>query len=300
MIQQLMANKNKMLKRIGNILLNVFYYSSIALMIIIALRVFVFSSFKIPTDSMEPSIVPGDYILVNKMAYGARIFNIFEAMNKKNTKINRVHGYTKVKRNDVIVFHMPHPDSWDKIEMDMMRYFIKRCIGVAGDTLRIVDGFYYINSDSIPQYGNLVSEKKLNLTPTDMLPSGIYHTFPWDSSLDWNIKDFGPLYIPRKGDKVELDRINSLLYKKVIEWERNSELEFKNDILYENDIPMNNYIFKNDYYFMGGDKVENSQDSRYWGFLPEEFIVGKALCVWKSVNPYSSKINWKRTMKKVE
>ncbi len=295
-----MANKNKMLKRIGNILLNVFYYSSIVLMIIIALRVFVFSSFKIPTDSMEPSIVPGDYILVNKMAYGARIFNIFEVMNKEDTKINRVPGYTKVKRNDVIVFHMPHPDSWDKIEMDMMKYFVKRCIGVAGDTLRIVDGFYLINSDTVPRYGNLVSEKKLNQTSSEMLSSGVYNTFPWDSSLDWNIKDFGPLYIPRKGDKVELDRTNSLLYKKIIEWERKSELEFKNDTLYENGIPMKIYIFKNDYYFMGGDKVENSQDSRYWGFLPEEFIVGKALCVWKSVNPYSNKINWKRTMKKVE
>ncbi len=239
-------------------------------------------------------------LTLNKSAYGARIFNLFDAINKEDINIKRVPGYTKVKRNDVVVFHMPHPDSWDKIEMDMMRYYIKRCIGVSGDTLRIEDGLYLINSDTTPQYGNLESENNLRKTPVEMLPSGVYNTFPWDSTLNWNIKNFGPLYIPRKGDKIELDRTNILLYKKLIEWESNCSLEIKNDTLYNENIPMMIYIFKHNYYFMGGDKVENSQDSRYWGLLPDDFIVGKAAYVWKSVDPFSKKINLGRIMTRVK
>lgn len=296
----MILNKKRIIHKVGNILLDIFFYSCIVLIIFIALRVLVFTSFKIPSDSMVPSIMPGDYVLVNKSAYGARIFNLFDAINKEDVSIKRVPGYTKVKRNDVVVFHMPHPDSWDKIEMDMMRYYIKRCIGVSGDTLRIDDGFYLINSDTVPLYGNLESENNLHRTPVEMLPSGVYYTFPWDSTLNWNIKDFGPLYIPRKGDKIELDRTNVLLYKKVIEWERNCSLEIKNDTLYNNNTPMMEYIFTHNYYFMGGDKVENSQDSRYWGLLPDDFIVGKALCVWKSVDPFSKKLNLGRIMTKIK
>lgn len=81
--------------------------------------------------------------------------------------------------------------------------------------------------------------------------------------LNWNIKNFGPLYIPKKGDRVVLDRTNSLLYKKIIEWEKGCFLEFRNDTLWENKKPLSTYTFLHHYYFMAGDKVINSQDSRY-------------------------------------
>ena len=106
-----MKNEKQIVRKIGRIALNIFYYSSIALFSFIILRVFVFSSFKIPTDSMQPTIIPGDYVMVNKMAYGARLFDLFDAIDGKDVKIRRAPGYTEVKNNDVVVFHIPHPNS---------------------------------------------------------------------------------------------------------------------------------------------------------------------------------------------
>ena len=294
------SEKQKIIKRIGNIGLNIFYYTSILVFVFILLRVFVLGSYKIPTDSMEPTIIPGDYVLVNKLAYGARLFDLFDAVEGKKVNIRRVPGYTRVKNNDVVVFHIPYPNTWNKIEMNMSKYFIKRCIGIPGDTLRISNGFYVINADTDKRYGNIAAERQLSRTTKESLPDGVYHTFPWDSTLDWNIKDFGPLYIPRKGDKILLDRINSLLYKKIIEWEKGYSLTFSKDTLWDNDTPLPSYIFSHDYYFMGGDKVENSQDSRYWGLLPDDLIVGKTSFIWKSKDFYSGKIRWNRVFKKIE
>lgn len=294
------SKQKKTIKKIGNIALTVFNYASILVFSFILLRVFVFGSYKIPTDSMEPTIIPGDYVFVNKLAYGARLFDLFDAMEGKEVNIKRVKGYSHVKNNDVLVFHIPHPNTWDKIEMNMLKYFIKRCIGIPGDTLRIVNGFYVINSDKTKSYGNVADERVLSKKSKEQLPEGVFHTFPWDSTLNWNIKDFGPLYIPRKGDKIVLKRTNSLLYKKIIEWEKGYSLTLSKDTLWDNDMPLLSYIFSHDYYFMGGDKVENSQDSRYWGLLPDDLIVGKAAFIWKSKEPFSGKNRWNRVLKKIE
>jgi len=200
----------------------------------------------------------------------------------------------------VVVFHIPHPNSWDKIEMNMSKYFIKRCIGIPGDTFRIINGIYVINSDTTKHYGNISAQRMLSKTTKEVLPEGIYRTFPWDLELNWNIKDFGPLYIPKKGDKVILNRANALLYKKIIEWEKGHSLQFEKDSLWENKTYLPAYTFRHNYYFMGGDKVVNSQDSRYWGLLPDELIVGKAWLFWKSIDPYSKKIRQERILKKIE
>lgn len=294
------SKQKKKIKRIGNIALTVFNYASILVFSFILLRVFVFGSYKIPTDSMEPTIIPGDYVLVNKLAYGARLFDLFDAMEGKEVNIKRVKGYSRVKNNDVVVFHFPHPNTWDKIEMNMSKYFIKRCIGIPGDTLQIINGLYVINSDTSKSYGNIADEQTLSKKSKEQLPEGVFYTFPWDNTLNWNIKDFGPLYIPRIGDKMILNRNNILLYKKIIEWEKGYSLSFERDTLWDNKVPLLTYIFSHDYYFMGGDKVQNSQDSRYWGLLPDELIVGKAAFIWKSKDPYSGKNRWNRVFKKIQ
>ena len=113
--------KQPKLCKIVNIALNVFNGISIIIIGFLLLRVFVFGSYRIPTDSMIPAIIPGDYVLVNKLAYGARLFDLFDALEGKKVKIRRTPGYTHVKHNDVVVFHIPHPHGWDKIEMDMFK-----------------------------------------------------------------------------------------------------------------------------------------------------------------------------------
>jgi signal peptidase I len=294
-----MNEKNKKIwLKIVNIALDIFNYSALLLFTYILLRVFVFSGFSIPTDSMIPAIVPGDYVLVNKTAYGARLFNYFDVFEGKDVNIRRTPGFSRTKRNDVVVFHIPYPNTWDKMEMDMLKYFIKRCIGISGDTLQIVNGMYVVNSDTA-KYGNIAAQQMLSRTPSEMLPEGVYHAFPSDSMLNWTIKNFGTLYIPQKDDEIMLDRTNILLYKKLIEWEKGYPLTFKNDSLWDNESHLPSYTFTHNYYFMGGDKVENSQDSRYWGLVPEELIVGKATLIWSSRDKYSGKLRWERMWKRI-
>ncbi len=295
-----MNRTGKTLRKAGQVILNLFYYASIIVLGFIALRVFVFGSYKIPSDSMEPAILPGDYVLVNKPAYGARLFDLFSAVEGKEVKVKRMPGYTRVKHNDVVVFHIPYPNKRDKIEMHMLKYYIKRCIGVPGDTLRIVNGIYTVNADTAKRLGNYAGEQSLSHKTKEELPAGVYTTFPRDSILNWNIKDFGPLYIPRKGDRITLDRTTALLYKKIIDWEKGYPLPLENDTLRDNGKPLQEYTFSHNYYFMGGDKVENSQDSRYWGLLPDDLIVGKAWLIWKSIDPHSGIFRRERILKKIE
>ena len=295
-----MNKTGKIVRKTGKVVLNLFYYTSIVVSGFIVLRVFVFGSYKIPTDSMEPAIVPGDYVLVNKLAYGARLFDLFSAVEGKEVKVKRMPGYTRVKHNDVVVFHIPYPNKRDKIEMHMLKYYIKRCIGVPGDTLRIVNGIYSVNADTAKRLGNYEGELAMSRKPKKAFPQGVYNAFPGDTVLNWNIKDFGPLYIPRKGDRITLDRTNALLYKKIIEWEKGYPLPWENDTLRDNGNPLHDYTFSHNYYFMGGDRVENSRDSRYWGLLPDDLVVGKAWLVWKSVDTRSGTSRRKRILKKIE
>ena len=188
-----------------------------------------FGSYKIPTDSIEPAILPGDYVLVNKTAYGARLFNLFSAVEGKEVKVKHMLGYTRVKHNDVVIFHIPYPDKRDRIQKHMLKYYIKRCIGVPGDTLRIVNGIYNVNADIMKRLGNYEGELAMSRKPKEAFPKGVYNTFPGDTVLNWDIKDFGPLYIPRKGDRITLNRINALLYKKIIECEKGYSLAWEND-----------------------------------------------------------------------
>jgi len=295
-----MNKRKKVISNIGCILLNLFYYTSIVVFSFIILRIFGFGSYRIPTNSMEPAIIPGDYVLVNKLTYGTRIFDLFDAVEGKKVTIRRIPGLEKIRHNDVIIFHIPYPNTGNKIEMNMSKYFIKRCIGISGDTLCIVNGIYTVNSDREKRLGNYSEQLILSSKMKEMLPDCVYKSFPWDSTFNWNIKNFGPIYIPKKGEHIVLDRTNSVVYKKIIEWEKGYFLTFQNDTLLDNGKPLSAYTFYHNYYFMGGDKVENSQDSRYWGLLPDDLIVGKAWLIWKSVDISSGRFRWDRFLKKIE
>ncbi len=148
--------------------------------------------------------------------------------------------------------------------------------------------------------GNMDSQERIGRTLPGEFPDGVYKAFPFDSVISWNIRNFGPLYVPKAGDKVEMNRENYLLYRKLIAWEQKAEINYNDSTVFLNGEPIREYRFLKNYYFMAGDKGLNSQDSRYWGLLPEEYIVGKAAFVWKSVDPYTGKLRWDRFMKKIE
>jgi signal peptidase I len=247
---------------------------------------------------MEPEIIMGDHVLVCKPVYGARLFNLFDALKGKQVKIYRAPGFSKIRRNDVVIFNFPYPNQRDKMEMHIMKYYMKRCIGLSGDTLEIRNGFYHIRG-YCDILGNIKSQLKVSIQGRDCFEDGVFNTFPFDSIEQWNIKEFGPLYIPKTGDVTAMNRTNYLIYKNPIEWEQNATLVWKDSSVWLRDSLITSYQFQKNYYFMSGDRVENSQDSRYWGLLPEEYIVGKAWIIWKSKDLNTGKIRWNRLFKKI-
>lgn len=185
------------------------------------------TSFKIPSDSMEPSLLAGDYILVDKCSKGARLFDVFAALERKEVKIHRMPGWREFKRNDVLVFNFPYPGSWDSIAFDVMSYYVKRCIAVPGDTLEIKDCHYRVKGHD-GYLGNTAAQDKLQklLDSEEFVNRGIVvENYPFDKELGWSIAEFGPLYIPAKGSVVEMDSLNRMLYRNLIEWEQLPETD---------------------------------------------------------------------------
>lgn len=293
-------NKYKQTQVWINRLINTLFGLAVLGVLYVFVQVFLIASFKIPSDSMSPELIKGDFVWVWKPTIGPRLFNIFASMKGKQVDIYRCPGFKNIHRNDVLVFNYPYSewDKWDKIEMHILKYYIKRCIALPGDTLSVRDGLYEIgNSDVL--VGNIESQKRIVTFNLDNLPKEQFYTLPYDSILQWNIKDFGPIYIPRQGDSIPMNRTNYLLYKRLIEWEQKDTLIYRNNEVLLHKLPLKEYRFKNNYYFMGGDNSMSSVDSRFWGLVPEEYVVGKAWVIWKSISPNTGKMRWNRFFKPI-
>lgn len=117
--------------------INLFLWCCGCILLWLFIQVFCLTSFHIPTDSMEPNLLAGDAVLVNKWTYGARLFNILDAVDGKQVSIKRLPGWRKIQRNDVVVFNNPCPKHWMQIEMDVMQYYVKRCVALPGDVFSI-------------------------------------------------------------------------------------------------------------------------------------------------------------------
>ena len=230
---------------------------------------------------------------------GARIFDIWEAVEDKEVDIYRLPGMGKVKRGDVLVFHYPYPHSNDSISMHMLKYYVKRCIALPGDTMGIRQGHYYIK-DIDETIGNVEAQERIARLNKENARGIVMDTYPWDKYMNWTIQDFGPLYVPAAGQTVAMDSTVVKLYRNLIAWEQKKPLTMKENQVYLGDSLIQEYSFKENYYFVGGDYMENSKDSRYWGLLPEPYIVGVATRIWKSVDKFTGKIRWDRVMKKIE
>lgn len=129
--------------------------------------------------------------------------------------------------------------------------------------------------------------------------------FPATDLTDWNKDNYGPLVIPEKGGTVSLNDLNTAFYADFIRfYEGNEAILLTNGKLTLNGKPLSKYTFKQDYYFMMGDNRHNSADSRYWGFVPKDHIVGKAVFVWMSIDPdptnFINKIRWERLFRIIQ
>ena len=192
--------------------------------IIIAMRVYVVDQFAIPTDSMRPTLIPGDYVIVNKLIAGARIYDRLDFKDGDPLECHRMKGLRKVEHNDIVIFNFPINRSKYRIEFKINYVYGKRCIGLPGDTVEIRNG-YFKNNNYNGIFGVEEEQRSLSETPDLLIANTVIHAFPFDfRHYSWTIKEFGPLYVPRKGGQVVLDTVNFQLYRLVIEYETGEKL----------------------------------------------------------------------------
>ena len=390
-----------------------------AVIAVTLINIFLFQNYRIPTPSMEKSLLVGDHLFVSKIAYGPRMPNtpiafpftqntmpIIKTKSWSNLVLwpyKRLAGCGKVKRYDPIVFNFPAGDTvvleetetayyeivrrtardmqardnyvtmnknplsfympaarkqvWSRNEIiyrpvDRRDNYVKRCVGLPGDTVTVRSGLLYVNGERAPvnetmqtTYGvvtngttiNPKAFERLKIAKSDqmMVSSSVYilpltqknveaiskfvnvkdvtplYTeegekspviFPHTPDLKWNEDNFGPLWIPSDGTTVDLNMSTLPFYERIIDVYEDNDLRVDGNTIYINGEAATSYTFRMDYFFMMGDNRHNSADSRYWGFVPEDHVIGKPKFIWLSIDKEASgfkKIRFKRFLMKV-
>ena len=306
-----------------------------ALLAALIIRAFFFEAFRIPTPSMERNLRVGDFLLVSKLHYGPRLpvtLGIpFTDIYWSGLELPylRLPGLRSVERGDAVVFNWPP----ERGPVDRKTHYIKRAVGLPGDTLQVIDKVVYVNGEPLPlgegmqqhwivqksgprvelpgavlrEHGITESwrvegrgdQVRINATPSARAaieelpyvervePATLPPTargmpvFPPGSG--FNRDQYGPIVVPRRGMTVALNDTTWSLYERAItRFEGHAARRRADGTFFIDGERAETYTFEQDYYFMMGDNRDDSQDSRAWGFVPADHLVGKAFLIYFS------------------
>lgn len=271
----------------------------LVLFLALILKAFIVDAFQIPTGSMKNTLLEGDFLLINKSAYSISTPHQIPFLDKRLSRTELISTGTP-EFNDVVAFEIPadyyNPDTSD------YSILIKRIIGLPGDTIEIKDQILFINHKKYrtPSYIRL----NLNESPIENINKDL---FPYNNK--WSLENYGPIIIPKKGMKVELDPKNILQWQNAINTDFGKKVvSVEGTVINLDNTSIRDYTFKKDYYFVLGDNRKNSIDSRYFGFIPEEWIIGKAFMIYWSkipvqssgISDYFSSIRFSRLMQSID
>lgn len=245
------------------------------LLIFLVLNSFVIASFEVPTGSMEKEILPGDFLLVNKFVFGGTTPRTIPFTDIKIPYF-KLPALWKVERGDVIVFAFP--GMRDEVEAEPFAYYLKRAIAIAGDTLQIINRIVYVNGQVSEPPRNINFNSGLIKPPNYVDP----RIFP--KGAPYNEDNYGPIRIPKKGDLIKLTPDNYEQWEIFIKREGHN-IQMINGKIFIDNVEKYEYTVEKDYVFGMGDNRDNSLDSRFWGFIPENDVVGTPLILYWSWNP---------------
>lgn len=237
--------------------------------------VFFVGRFTVKGSSMSPTLKDGQVIWVNKLIMGARIC-MTDSADSTDMRLSRLPGFRSIRVGDIAVFNYIYGWKEGRIGLKQDYVYTKRCIACPGDSISIRDG-YYVNSRTgrntgIPDFAQGSLSSATDSMHTSLgINIGAYSP---SRRLGWTIKEFGPLYVPAKGDTLRLNRRDSEIYYRSIEYETGIRPVIKGDRLILGDEEIDMYVFRHDWYFFAGDNVLDSKDSRYIGLVPDDFIIG--------------------------
>ena len=248
-------------------------FAAIAALII---KTFLIETSRVPTGSMESTIKVGDFLFVNKFIYGST-----SPRNVPFTDIAlpyfQMPAIRDPRKGDIVVFEFP--GERDDMQSDKIMNYVKRCIGVPGDTVEIVNKVVFVNGKELwrPRHIQYTSSTQ---------PKGMpdFQIFPKGEL--WNKDNYGPLVIPKKGDVIKLNLQNVEKWRTIIDREfgrRVVSVDGGKVLIDGKAAP--SYTLQKDYYFMMGDNRDESWDSRFWGFVPRDKVVGQAFLIYWSWDP---------------
>jgi signal peptidase I len=242
---------------------------------VLIINSFVMASFEVPTGSMEDTVAIGDRVFVNKFIYGGTTPYAIPLTSIRIPHL-RVPGFRNVARGDVIVFDWP--GYRDQVEKPVQMWYLKRCIGLPGDTIQIRNRVVYVNGNVYPDPPLSKHIRQIPVPPDMPRPE----IFPRGAK--FNEDNYGPITVPRKGMKIELSEENISRWEVFLRREGH-DVQLQEGKIFIDGKEAKEYTVARDYAFAMGDNRDNSLDSRFWGFVPTEDIIGTPFIVYWSWDP---------------